>query len=954
MAVALPLVGALPVAVALPLAGAVVVLGLARLGTDLGRGVGVRAVVEREGRGVPNLPVGRIVRVTQRLENAQLKHVVAVVGATHLVVALVALIGAVPCQRHQPLEAALVDDGGVVHEVWMNPRPLRPVRVGPVDVEVQSRDGVLGLESDDWHVIALHRVLPPRFGDVEPTVIPHVREDRGGQCLQRLVITREPCKRHDQVLRGAAQGDPASVDGTIHTEVLADRRGEGGAPASRDRDAVARELHVGIQRVEAGVGRVTPGSDAMLHANGVCLRGRAVVGHRDGGGHWAVLALPERNLARIDAGGGGDGLWDVDHARTLTVHRLKVAGPGDQAPVVRIGGVAQRASHLERVEARLGLQQQCDGARHVRGSHRCAALGGVTAFLQRVGAVDGAARRGDVRLQGEVCGQAEGAEVGLVAAGGVVEATGLLRDLDGERTGLADLGEQCLPIGLQQRGHRDGDLGVALDGGVDDAGRVVEDEQGVVTRLLGGECLLVEGAVAALHQQRLALIRRGCRGLGGAPQDGVGCHDVVGGTGFEARGSRRAHVGHLEPARGGDVVGHVLGVVHRTDGDHVVRHGGSPSGEGARDAGVALRDHDGHAVVLHDAVGCHRGGVAGPRDERGAEAHVDDIHPVGDGPVHGGHDDVGRAAAVAAEDPVGAERDVRGHPLDLPVGADDAGHVRAVSATVVGEGVGPGGVGRGIGTAGVVGVAHEVVAIGHARVREVTGFVVDAGSAEVGMVVVDAGVDDAHLDALAGDAQFLVGDICTGQLLCVLDGGGGVTLDGLGELHDRIDALDAAHLRQGSGLVAVQLDADPVPCTTEGVADLHVEALGAGVGDQLIGAGALQFYEPAVLEHGVAVVGELLFDAGGGGGQAEVGRVTQMGVVHLVGASGQRRAGQQRSSRDAHADCTQPPWLVGVRVHGGAPRVSPASGPSLAGTGWPFNPMRGSPLSGFLNLSQLG
>lgn len=118
------------------------------------------------------------------------------------------------------------------------------------------------------------------------------------------------------------------------------------------------------------------------------------------------------------------------------------------------------------------------------------------------------------------------------------------------------------------------------------------------------------------------------------------------------------------------------------------------------------------------------------------ETHVDDIHPVGGGPVECGQDDgVGRRV-LRTEHPVGAQRGVRGDALDVRVvPGDDARDVGAVPGcraelVVVRVGV----------------LVREVVAADHLGVGE-------ASAAERRMVVRNAAVDDADGYPLARVSQ---------------------------------------------------------------------------------------------------------------------------------------------------------------------------------------------------------
>ena len=386
----------------------------------------------------------------------------------------------------------------------------------------------------------------------------------------------------------------------------------------------------------------------------------------------------------------------------------------------------------------------------------------------------------------------------------------------------------------------------------------------------------MEGAGAAVDDHGLAVLGLGQRGAG---VQRIAGDQRVGRTRLGCRGAGRGHVGDLRATGGGDVVGHVLQVVDRADGDHVVRDAGGAARERAGGAGVALRDDDDHAGV-DEAVGELRRRVAGPGLQRGAEAHVDDVHAVGVGVLHGLHDDLGIGGAVAAEDAVGAELDVGGHAGDaLTVGADDAGDVRAVAAAVVGPLVRNGGVDGRVVAGGVVGVAHVVVALDDPLVREVGRLVVDAGAAQGGVVVVDAGIDDADLDARAGEAEFVVGDVRTGHRAGLVDERLDVELlSRLLHLRDGVDAGDAGKRRELGGIVGAGGHGHAVPALgvvlgvgqrdalgLRGLDDLVLGLLRAPGGTALDLGSAAYFDEPAVGNGGAVQLGELLLDGGGGG-----------------------------------------------------------------------------------------
>ena len=122
------------------------------------------------------------------------------------------------------------------------------------------------------------------------------------------------------------------------------------------------------------------------------------------------------------------------------------------------------------------------------------------------------------------------------------------------------------------------------------------------------------------------------------------------------------------------------------------------------------------------------------------EAHVDHVGAVAVRPLQPGEDHVGRPVVAAADDAIGAERDVRRHALDGAVGADDAGDVRAVAVAVVRVRVRvqvrlP----REAALVRVVAVAHEVVT----RRDPAAG---PEAATEIRMLVVDPGVDHRDMD----------------------------------------------------------------------------------------------------------------------------------------------------------------------------------------------------------------
>ncbi len=223
------------------------------------------------------------------------------------------------------------------------------------------------------------------------------------------------------------------------------------------------------------------------------------------------------------------------------------------------------------------------------------------------------------------------------------------------------------------------------------------------------------------------------------------------------------------------------GVVDTAGGQDVLSCGWRPHAPHAVLTGVALGGGDDHALV---GQGLGGGGdrVVGHQHVVGTDGQVDDVHAVGGGPLHGGGHHLRIGAALAAEDPVGADLGVGGHAGDrlgaCAAGAGgDTGHMGAMSTAVIGVWVRHGPIGdlgglrrhRWI----AVTVADEVISGNDLGVREGGGAVTlggrharGAGAAELGVVVVDAGVDDADLDALTGVTELGLDDAGAGQVQC--------------------------------------------------------------------------------------------------------------------------------------------------------------------------------------------
>ena len=265
--------------------------------------------------------------------------------------------------------------------------------------------------------------------------------------------------------------------------------------------------------------------------------------------------------------------------------------------------------------------------------------------------------------------------------------------------------------------------------------------------------------------------------------------------------------------------------------------GGGAHGPTARIAAIALGA--GHDDALGGkALGGDGGRVVLEDHVLGVDRQVHDVHAVVAGLLHGGGQDLGAGQAVAAEDPIGAQLGVRGDTGDLlgagrPLGRGDARDMGAVTFAVIGVGVRDGLVARGllrdIGVA--VGIADEVVARDDFGGGERRGAVAigglgarGAGAAEFDVVVVDAGVDNADLDAAAGVAELGLDDVGAGHAQCVSHLGrtdalgllriGAVVARGVVRTRDGDDGLDRHDLVEPGQRVDIGVadrQGDPVP-----------------------------------------------------------------------------------------------------------------------------------------------
>ena len=724
-----------------------------------------------------------------------------------------------------------------------------------------------------------------------------------------LIVAGEAGEGHHEVVIGAGQGDPAAVDEAVRPEVLAEGHGDLRASVRGHGHLLGGGAGGRLGRVELGIAGRDRGRDAALEADVVHLLGVGVVGDRQGDVLRPGLALAEGDRRGRDGRGRVHRGDHVQHARALTVDGLEIALLRQQRPGELVGGVHHRGLHVRGGEVGLRLQQQRGRAGDVRRRHRRAGHGAVAAALERQRRPDRASGRGDVGLEVEVGGQAVGGEVGDETAGPVLDRGGAGLPGPGDRAGRERL-LQGQAVGLGEHHDRDGERGIALDRRVQGTGGVVVQDHGVVAGLLAGDRLLAERAGAALDEQGLARLG-GRHGRRVAGLRGGGAGSAGGDEGELARGRRlrragRGRVGPVGPARGREGRG-AVGVVDGGDGDRALGHARGAAREQARGPLVARGDDHGD-VVVDERLDHLRGRVVLPGHEGGAEGHVDHVRAVVHRPLHRLEDHLGVAGALAAEHAVGEQVDLRGHADDLAVGADDAGDVGAVAAAVVGELVGDGG----LAGAGVVGVADEVVAADDAVVREVLRLVVHAGAAEIGMVVVDAGVDHRDGDALAAEAVDLLDLVHAGHRVAVDVRGRRIGRLGGGDLEHGVHGPHALDLAELLRIGVVHLDGHAVPAGGEVLLDLERDrgvlgALGHGLlrgGRRRLRAAAerglpLDLDQPAAgdgrLPRGAELVGRGDLDAELGGGGELLGglAVGERGGAHQH-AGDERRAGGGR------------------------------------------------------------
>ncbi len=527
--------------------------------------------------------------------------------------------------------------------------------------------------------------------------------------------------------------------------------------------------------------------------------GPALVPDRQGASLRACLALAEAQLAGRHFDGRENRVVDVEQACALAMGVVNEAGGRVEIPDCPVSAVLQPvADGLRRISAlRLRLQEQGHGARHVWGGHGRAADRAVAALVERDGRIDRSARRADVRLQAQVRGHAEGAEARDEAARRLRRAGDHIRPGQ-RRVAGCDTAVQHGAGSGGDRHDRDRDRRRSGNGRVQDARDVVVQHYRCRTRGLRIRGLDVERAGAASDQDGLADMRRRIQRraavVGRRRRSGLGHQQAA--AGWRRRRARSGAVAERSSVRGrGEGRLRDMRVVIRGRADHErasARRAGRIGTVRRRAAGavVADRGNDDHALLDEEARGSRRR-VLGPLGTR-ADAHVEHLHAIRVRALHRRQHDVGGRGTIAAEHAIGAEHDVRGHARHGAVCADDAADVRAVAIAVIRIRV------RNRGLVEIEGVADEVPAGDDAGSRE-HGAVraIDAVAAEVGVIVVDAGVHHRDLDAGAGVTERVLRDAGAGHLNGGREiGGAAAAGDFIFRQLDPVNLPDLLHARQ--------------------------------------------------------------------------------------------------------------------------------------------------------------
>ncbi len=329
-------------------------------------------------------------------------------------------------------------------------------------------------------------------------------------------------------------------------------------------------------------------------------------------------------------------------------------------------------------------------------------------------------------------------------------------------------------------------------------------------------------------------------------------------------------------------------VVERRDADGVAADAGRGGGVETVAPFVAGRRHHDHPA-LRQAVRRLRRWIVRPLI-RCADADVEDVGAVLVCAFHRRQHHLRRRRAGAAEDAVGEQVDLRRDTRDHAVRADDAGDVGAVTVAIIGQRIGH----RDRAVAGriavrIEGVADEIPALRHPAVDP-------EAAAEIGMVVVEAGIDHGDTDPATGEPPSLLEPFDAGRR----PGGGERAFrlpPGIGlcapRRDNRVHGAHARHRPQGIGTVGICLDRQAVPQIAEvarlaigdaGPRGREMEALRFGI--ELCESGAVRGRRADELdEPGLRRVAWQLHDTGrrrsgltderGGGAQQGCGRRNQ-------------------------------------------------------------------------------
>ena len=433
------------------------------------------------------------------------------------------------------------------------------------------------------------------------------------------------------------------------------------------------------------------------------------------------------------------------------------------------------------------LLHQGGDARQVGRGHGGAAHDAVAAAVN--GGVDVAARGGDVRLQGQGGGHAPGGEVAHLVSGLAGNHTRLSAGLQGQVGILCQLLQN---VGAAE--HGDGSTGdvhrAIVQVHADDAGLVVVDQAGNRTGSLGVFTLFRKGDVAPLYQGNLPGHIHLAKFLGGS---GAGHrHHLVG---LASQGLEQGilavggiHIGDVVGAAYADVIGDNAHILHAGHG-----HGVGVGAGGAQNAVVGVGgqvgiEAEGVAVAGGGLVtggdAQHRAGgldptqnligqvVTGGEAGGGTQAHVHHVAAQLQGIFQGGQPVGGIDVAVPVHDLHDCNLGIGGYAHHVGafhlVGGGNTGymgavfigigagvvHIQAHVAVVEGEGHLGGAVqvlrSQTCIHLGGVQASHQAGQLRFGHAVAVQGILGQSG--KVGMVRIQAAVDDGNGHALAGVA----------------------------------------------------------------------------------------------------------------------------------------------------------------------------------------------------------